>query len=35
VKIYEQLVDPASASISLEEGVLNWMEAESSTPSTT
>ena len=35
VKIYQTLVDPQPASLSLEEGVLNWMEAESSTPSTT
>ncbi len=35
VKIYQQLVHPKSASISVEEGVLNWMEVESSTPSTT
>jgi glycosyltransferase involved in cell wall biosynthesis len=35
VKIYEQLVAPQPASISLDEGVLNWMESESSTPSTT
>jgi glycosyltransferase involved in cell wall biosynthesis len=35
VDIYEQLVRPASASIAVEEGVLNWMEAASPTPSTT
>ena len=35
VNIYEQLVRPASASIALEEGVLNWMESASPTPSTT
>ncbi len=34
VNLYQQLVDQP-ASLSLEEGVLNWMEAESSTPSTT
>ena len=35
LSIYQELVDPASASITVEEGVLNWMEVESSTPSTT
>jgi glycosyltransferase involved in cell wall biosynthesis len=35
LNIYEQLVAPQPASISLDEGVLNWMESESSTPSTT
>ena len=35
LKIYQQLVHPNSASITVEEGVLNWMEAESPTPSTT
>jgi glycosyltransferase involved in cell wall biosynthesis len=35
VKIYKQLVLPKSASLGVEEGVLNWMEVESSTPSTT
>lgn len=33
--IYQKLVHPTSASISVEEGVLNWMEVESQTPSTT
>ena len=35
VSLYHKLVDPASASITVEEGVLNWMEVESPTPSTT
>ena len=35
VTIYQQLVHPNSASMTVEEGVLNWMEAESPTPSTT
>jgi glycosyltransferase involved in cell wall biosynthesis len=35
VSLYHELVDPASASITVEEGVLNWMEVESPTPSTT
>ncbi len=35
LKIYQKLVHPNSASISVEEGVLNWMEVESQTPSTT
>jgi glycosyltransferase involved in cell wall biosynthesis len=35
VKIYEKLADPKSASIPVEEEVLNWMEVESPTPSTT
>jgi glycosyltransferase involved in cell wall biosynthesis len=35
VNLYQQLVGPQPASLSLEEGALNWMEAESSTPSTT
>ncbi len=35
LKLYQQLVAPQPASISVEEGVLNWMEAKSSTPSTT
>lgn len=35
LEIYEQLVHPKSAAISVEEGVLNWMEVESQTPSTT
>lgn len=32
---YQKLVHPKSASITVEEGVLNWMEVESHTPSTT
>jgi glycosyltransferase involved in cell wall biosynthesis len=35
VKLYQQLVGPQPDSISVEEGVLNWMESESPTPSTT
>jgi glycosyltransferase involved in cell wall biosynthesis len=39
VKIYQQIAHPASAAITadltVEEGVLNWMEPESPTPSTT
>jgi glycosyltransferase involved in cell wall biosynthesis len=35
LKIYQQLVHPKSASLTVEEGVLNWMELESQTPSTT
>jgi glycosyltransferase involved in cell wall biosynthesis len=35
LKIYQNLVHPKSASITVEEGVLNWMEVESQTPSTT
>ena len=35
VKIYNQLIHPKSASITVEEGALNWMEVESRTPSTT
>jgi glycosyltransferase involved in cell wall biosynthesis len=35
VDIYEQLVRSASASMAVEEGVLNWMESASPTPSTT
>jgi glycosyltransferase involved in cell wall biosynthesis len=35
LKIYQKLVHPKSASITVEEGVLNWMEVESQTPSTT
>jgi len=35
IDIYEQLVRPASTPIAVEEGVLNWMEAASPTPSTT
>jgi glycosyltransferase involved in cell wall biosynthesis len=35
VKIYHQLIGAKSASITVEEGALNWMEVESPTPSTT
>jgi glycosyltransferase involved in cell wall biosynthesis len=35
LSIYQKLVHPKSASITVEEGVLNWMEVESHTPSTT
>jgi glycosyltransferase involved in cell wall biosynthesis len=35
VKLYHQMIHPKSASITVEEGALNWMEVESSTPSTT
>jgi glycosyltransferase involved in cell wall biosynthesis len=35
LKIYQELVHPKSASMTVEEGVLNWMEVESQTPSTT
>lgn len=35
LRIYKQLIHPTSNSIAIEEGVLNWMEAESQTPSTT
>ena len=35
LKIYQKLAHPKSASITVEEGVLNWMEVESQTPSTT
>jgi len=35
VNIYKQIVSPAPTSITVEEGVLNWMEAESHSPSTT
>jgi glycosyltransferase involved in cell wall biosynthesis len=35
LNIYEQLVHPSSAPLTVEEGVLNWMEVESQTPSTT
>ena len=34
-KIYNQLIHPKSASMTVEEGALNWMELESPTPSTT
>jgi glycosyltransferase involved in cell wall biosynthesis len=35
VNIYQQLVHRRSASMTVEEGVLNWMEVGSQTPSTT
>ena len=35
VKIYHQLIHPKSASMTVEEGALNWTEVESPTPSTT
>jgi glycosyltransferase involved in cell wall biosynthesis len=35
VKIYHQLIRPKSATMTVEEGALNWMEVESPTPSTT
>jgi glycosyltransferase involved in cell wall biosynthesis len=35
LRIYKQLIHPTSNSIAVEEGVLNWMEVESQTPSTT
>ena len=35
VKIYKRLIHPTLASIAVGEGVLNWMEAESPTTSTT
>jgi glycosyltransferase involved in cell wall biosynthesis len=35
VKLYNQLIHPKSASMTVEEGALNWMELESPTPSTT
>ncbi len=35
VKIYHQMIHPKSASMTVEEGALNWMEVESPTPSTT
>ncbi len=35
VKLYNQLIHPKSASMTVEEGALNWMEVESPTPSTT
>ena len=35
LKIYQQLLSPKSSSISVEEGVLSWMEEEPHTPSTT
>lgn len=35
LRLYKQLIHPTSNSIAVEEGVLNWMEVESQTPSTT
>lgn len=35
LSIYQKLIHPKSATIGVEEGVLNWMEVESQTPSTT
>jgi hypothetical protein len=35
VKIYNRLIQSKSASITVEEGALNWMAVESPTPSTT
>ncbi|MFZ0862957.1 MAG: glycosyltransferase family 4 protein [Candidatus Sulfotelmatobacter sp.] len=35
VKLYHQMIHPKSASMTVEEGALNWMEVESPTPSTT
>lgn len=35
LNLYQQLVQPNSASLAAEEGVLNWMEVESPSPSTT
>jgi glycosyltransferase involved in cell wall biosynthesis len=35
VKIYNELIHPKSTALTVEEGALNWMELESSTPSTT
>lgn len=35
VKLYHQIIHPKSASMTVEEGALNWMEVESPTPSTT
>jgi glycosyltransferase involved in cell wall biosynthesis len=35
LNIYQRLMHPESASVTVEEGVLNWMEVESQTPSTT
>lgn len=35
VSIYQKLIHPKSESITVEKGVLNWLEAESPTPSTT
>ena len=35
LRIYQQLIHPTSNSMAVKEGVLNWMEVESPTPSTT
>jgi glycosyltransferase involved in cell wall biosynthesis len=35
LRIYQKLIHPKSASITVAEGVANWMELEPSTPSTT
>ncbi len=35
VRLYNQMIQPKSASMTVEEGALNWMEVESPTPSTT
>lgn len=35
LSLYNQLVHPESASLTVDKGVLNWMEVESQTPSTT
>jgi glycosyltransferase involved in cell wall biosynthesis len=35
LRLYQQLIHPTSNSMAVEEGVLNWMEVESQTPSTT
>ena len=35
LSLYQKLIHPKSASITVGEGVLNWMELEPSTPSTT
>ena len=35
VRIYKKLIHPESATLAVEEGVMNWMELEPSTPSTT
>jgi glycosyltransferase involved in cell wall biosynthesis len=35
VKLYHQIIHPKSASLTVEEGALNWIEVESPTPSTT
>lgn len=35
VRLYNRMIQPKSASMTVEEGALNWMEVESPTPSTT